>query len=357
MKILASLASEKENLADSLIYDNYASDIFQQVENYYFETFGFSTAKNSIGQKQASIKNPPLLTYDLYELLLANLEMLDDSNVHSQKLNSKVFETFGLALLLLPPNNRRQLHLLLRLISKMCLHPEIYESIIPANQKKILLGKSKILTSTMLKNYLIKNFWPCIFRTQTSHDLEEVLGLKFCSILLENFDSLMQPSNFKRKLWDEVEIIKNFSAFDTTLDLNSTSCSIPTQKSSGVGGLRYDQPSRLRHTSDQNRKLDYESALAPLDETSKSAETSNTHCQKIDVNEYNFNKMPTQALKNLLETIVSDKKATSADKRKRLKNFQATYPSIYFEKFDNETDPLLKLEKSPQSSYFKRIFK
>ena len=64
-----------------------------------------------------------------------------------KKLDDKVYEAFGLALLLLPPNNRRQLHLLLRLMSKMCLFPEIYRSVLPRG------GEG-------LRMYLRFVFWP-----------------------------------------------------------------------------------------------------------------------------------------------------------------------------------------------------
>ena len=139
MKTLASL-----NRFDKFPYDNYAADIFGQVYSYYFDKF--------VGLDRG---NGPLLTFELNELILAILDMIDSADETMQvgvgyTLDSKVAQAFSLGLLLLPPNNRRQMHLLLRLVSKMCLNPEVYGSVVP----KAFKGEKSSTKSEDLKLFL-----------------------------------------------------------------------------------------------------------------------------------------------------------------------------------------------------------
>ena len=110
--------------------------------------------------------------------------MIDSADVTMQvgvgnRLSPHVNEAFRLSLLLLPPNNRRQLHILLKLMSKIL-----------QNQDLIVL---KPLNESCLKIYLIKLFWPTIFRcpVEFACDLEEVLGIRFVSIFLDQYENLL----------------------------------------------------------------------------------------------------------------------------------------------------------------------
>lgn len=208
MKILSAMSSNNNYKKP---YDNYVKDVFQTIVKYYTDQFDCSNENN---------ENQPLLTYDLYELLLAILDTIDSNvvdNRHNTRLPEHVHTAFTLSLLLLPPNNRRHLHLLLRLITKMISQPEKYEILIdsddgnPKERASSLKNGSSILTKTqktlLLKTKLIKIFWPCVFRTQISHGLEEVLGIRFLSILLNFYATLLAKDNIekiKKKLFTTV---------------------------------------------------------------------------------------------------------------------------------------------------------
>ncbi|KAL3870133.1 hypothetical protein ACJMK2_042744 [Sinanodonta woodiana] len=74
------------------------------------------------------------------------------------------------------------------------------------------------------------------------------------------------------------------------------------------------------------------------------------YCKQVTVNEYENLRLShsQKALVDLLDEIIADNTMSSKDKKKRLKQFQKTYPDIYAERFpsvQNEADCDIKETK------------
>jgi len=281
IKDLASFSHTKA------LYSRWSQDIFNKILEYY----------QSLCE--------PLLTFGYYELFSAILEMIDSADVTMQvgvghQLHADVHEAFRLSLLLLPPNNRRRLHILLKLMSKILINQDL--SILkPADE-------------TSLKMYLIKVFWPTIFRcpVEFACDLEEVLGIRFVSILLDQYENLLKPD------WQHLM-------------------------------------AQVRYLTDNNDENKHHKAVS----SGHSTIISDTNfCQKISINEYEAqSKLSNNEMRLLLERILTDASSSKQDRRKRLKQFQVTYPSIYSERFPNtKDDPLIHESSKTAKGFLTKLF-
>ncbi|GIY81261.1 DEP domain-containing protein 1A [Caerostris extrusa] len=90
--------------------------------------------------------------------------------------------TFQLVLLLLPSVNRRQLHLLMRLLNKVLKN-----------------GKFILNVQTSMRHYLLETFLPAIVQSQQNH----MLLLEMVAFLVDNCEFLFQiPKNLKQEVED-----------------------------------------------------------------------------------------------------------------------------------------------------------
>ncbi|CAK8673907.1 unnamed protein product [Clavelina lepadiformis] len=184
-------------------------------------------------------------------------------------------EGFQLCLLLIPAENRRRLHLLLHLMSKMATNPRL-----------IAFDKNK---ST--RNLLIDKFATCIIRASNEDKIaSQCLSERVTRFLLDHASVVMMPPEKLRK---EVEKRKQQA-------LNEKDKVIST----------CDEPEHLL-------KRQY------------------TFCKQVSNEEYDNHCGVTlnNALTGLLHDIVKNENLSEKEKKKKLKQFQKLYPDIYREHF------------------------
>jgi hypothetical protein len=170
MQYIKTLAGFQINNA---IYATMANDVYSKVKSYFHEN---------------SIKNGPLIPHGFYEMFTTILTIIEteDTSLYSgspssNSIDKKVLEAFQLSFLLIPPENRRQLHMLLKLMDRMVSNHTNLVSIVPTTDREDM------------KMFLVSEFWSVIINSPTRHDLEEMLGNRFVHILLENYDNMFKP--------------------------------------------------------------------------------------------------------------------------------------------------------------------
>ena len=176
MQYIKNLASFQISNA---IYSTMANDVYQKIKSYFFENFQ---------------KNGPLiphLFYEMFTTILTIIEIEEDSN----SINNKVLEAFQLSFLLIPPENRRQLHMLLKLMDRMI-----------GNFENLLSLNKNIKDKEDMKMFLVSEFWSVIINSPSRHDLEEMLGNRFVHILLENYENMFKPQ--REHLLGQLELIQ-----------------------------------------------------------------------------------------------------------------------------------------------------
>ncbi|XP_064605126.1 DEP domain-containing protein 1B-like isoform X2 [Liolophura sinensis] len=170
----------------------------------------------------------------------------------ASNMKEKMQKCFQICLLLVPPANRRKLHLLLRMISKML------------ENKDLSLDESQ-----PLRALLLDKFARSILRSPEEVDMDELLVLQIVGFLVDHYTEIMLvPKDLKSTVETQLTVMK--------------------QSSTQVSMAQFEKQ-RLSHSQ--------------------------------------------QALSDLLEGIVTDTGMTQKEKKRRLKEFQKTYPSIYERRF------------------------
>ncbi|GFN95197.1 dep domain-containing protein 1a [Plakobranchus ocellatus] len=172
-----------------------------------------------------------------------------------------------LVALLLPPANRRKLHLLFKLMIKMTSNPNL------------------CLDSTQTtRSLVLSTFYKAIFRSISDED--EMVVLQLVSFMLDFYAEIFSPpENIKSQVSDRLKVLQNPQV---------------------VYSPRPDRAVRF--------------------------------CQQVSTSEFENQRHSTtqmSALEELLENIVRDENMSSKEKRRRLKQFQRTYPAIYTGRFPN----------------------
>ncbi|KAM9517785.1 DEP domain-containing protein 1B-like isoform 2-T2 [Salvelinus alpinus] len=221
----------------------------------------------------------PLLTFQLYEVFVNILSLLQQKEVAAEALQ--------VCSLLLPPANRRRLQLLLRLMARVCQNPALP----PLNDA--------IATRTLM----VQTFSRCILGSAEEVDLDELLATKLVTFMMEHQDSVLRvPSNLHRHVEDHL--------------------------------------SHLRRVQIKYAGADTDASLV-----------SPSYCRKISRAEFEEQRVSSSqgSMQELLEGLIADTELSAKDKRKRLKQFQKSYPEIYRRRFPTaESKAAVLPEKAPR---------
>ncbi|KAI8774264.1 dep domain-containing protein 1a [Biomphalaria glabrata] len=168
--------------------------------------------------------------------------------------------------LLLPPANRRKLHLLFKMMTKMNSNPNLFLD----------------YTQTT-RSLLLSTFYKGIIHSQEDSELDNVVVLQLVSFMLDFYDDIFTPpSEIKAQVSNRLKIM---------------------QRPQVVYSPRPDRTVRF--------------------------------CQQTTVTDYENQRISTSqsALAQLLEGIVANDHLDTKTKKKHLKQFQRTYPTIYAQRF------------------------
>lgn len=239
------------------VYPGFEKDVFRVVSEYF--------------QKLSE----PLLTHCLYEAItnvFGAWPMPDDERVK---------QAVRLVLLLLPPANRRKLHLLLRFLNKVKANTELQLADNP----------------DALQTLLIDTFYQAIICSPDSSDMDINLAKHLVLYLIENHDIVMQvPSDLRSQVEDRLSQLQRVQVVYTSDDKGAT-----------------------------------------------------TYCKQVPVAVYEKEAIrhSTDALGDLLKSIVADEKMNQKEKTKKLREFQRLYPQIYEKEFGSESGPIQPSQRKP----------
>ncbi|KAK5892756.1 hypothetical protein CesoFtcFv8_013108 [Champsocephalus esox] len=195
-------------------------------------------------------------------------------------------EALQLSTLLLPPPNRRRLQLLLRLMARVCQNPHLP----PLNDA--------IATRTLM----VQMFSHCVLGSVDEMDLDELLSTKLVTFMMEHHNTIFQvPAKLRSQVQEHLSHLKRaqikYAGSDTDFSAS---------------------PAFFK----QIRRVESEEQRVIGTQT------------------------PLQAL---LEGLIADRELPAKDKRKRLKQFQRSYPDVYNYRFPTEESKAAALpEKAPR---------
>ncbi|KAM3615126.1 uncharacterized protein V6R79_023790 [Siganus canaliculatus] len=193
-------------------------------------------------------------------------------------------EALQFSSLLLPPPNRRRLQLLLRLMARVCHNPHLP----PLNDS--------IATRTLM----VQMFSHCVLGSGDEMDLDELLATKLVTFMMEHHSTIFQvPTKLRRQVEEHLSHLRRaqikYAGSDTDFSASPAFCK-------------------------QIRRLESEE-------------------QKV---------IGTQTpLHELLEGLIADKELPAKDKKKRLKQFQRSYPEVYRSRFPTEESRAAVLPEKP----------
>ncbi|XP_061153933.1 DEP domain-containing protein 1A isoform X2 [Syngnathus typhle] len=268
LSAMKSLANWPKYDSAQLSYPGFERDVFKTVSDYFYSL------------------PRPLLTYELYELFINVLGLLQPQ---SERV---AVEALQLCTLLLPPGSRRKLQLLMRMMARISQNVDM-PPLHPA-----------IGTRTLV----VHTFSGCVLGSADECDLDELLATRLVSFLMDHQQSVLSvPEYLLGAINDHVQYLRTSQVpvEDTTND---------------AGGVP---------------------ACAPL--------PMYTFCRQISGAEFEQQKLSCsqKAMQDLLEMLVSDQNIREKDRRKRLKQFQKQYPDIYVQRFPS-TEKASKSESKPK---------
>uniref|UniRef100_A0A4W3K546 DEP domain-containing protein 1B n=1 Tax=Callorhinchus milii TaxID=7868 RepID=A0A4W3K546_CALMI len=248
------------------MYPGFERDVFKTIADYF--------------QKLKE----PLLTFEFYELFINILGLLQQQHVG--------IEALQVCCLLLPPENRRKLQLLMRMMARIVQNTEM-----PALHNAI--GARMLMVQT---------FSRCILCSEDEVDLDELLAARLVSFMMDHYQDVLR---------------------------------IPDH----LQGAVEEHLAHLRRVQIKYQGADADATLASYS------------CHQIIAEE--FKEPRTSAQKSiacLLEEIIMDKSTSVKEKKRKLKQFQKSYPDVYQNRFPTtESEALLFPEKpklKPQLMFF-----
>ncbi|XP_049581239.1 DEP domain-containing protein 1A isoform X5 [Syngnathus scovelli] len=277
LSAMKSLANWPKYDSAQSSYPGFERDVFKTVSDYFYSL------------------PRPLLTYELYELFINVLGLLQPQS------EGVAVEALQLCTLLLPPASRRKLQLLMRMMARISqnvdmppLHPDI--------------GTRTLMVHT---------FSGCVLGSADECDLDELLATRLVSFLMDHQQSVLSvPEYLLGAINDHVQYLRTSQDEATRF-----SCpQVPVEDTTNDAG---------------------ELACAPL--------PMYTFCRQISGAEFEQQKLSysQKAMQDLLEMLVSDQNMTEKDRRKKLKQFQKQYPDIYVQRFPS-TEKANKRESKPK---------
>ncbi|XP_014375393.1 DEP domain-containing protein 1B [Alligator sinensis] len=244
-------------------YTGFERDVFKTIADYY-------------GQMKE-----PLLTFHLFDVFVSVLGLLHK--------NKKAIEAFQVSCLLLPPENRKKLQLLVRMMARISLNKDL----------------PPLSDTASTRTLMVQAFSHCILCSKDEVDLDELLAAKLVMFLMDNYDEILNiPSSLQISIEEHVGHLRRVQIKYAGADTDAT-------------------------------------FLAP------------SFCHQISTDEFEYQRAngSQEPLAALLEEIAMNKEISIKDKKKKLKQFQKSYPEVYKERFPtSETEAVLFPEKSKQKS-------
>ncbi|XP_058290224.1 DEP domain-containing protein 1B [Hylobates moloch] len=239
-------------------YLGFEKDVFKTIADYY-----------------GHLKEP-LLTFHLFDAFVSVLGLLQKEKV--------AVEAFQICCLLLPPENRRKLQLLMRMMARICLNKEM----------------PPLCDGFGTRTLMVQTFSHCILCSKDEVDLDELLAARLVTFLMDNYQ----------------EILKVPLALQTSIE------------------------ERVAHL----RRVQIKYPGADMDITLSAP----SFCRQISPEEFEYQRSygSQEPLAALLEEVITDAKLSNKEKKKKLKQFQKSYPEVYQERFPTpESEALLFPEK------------
>ncbi|XP_040118503.1 DEP domain-containing protein 1B [Oryx dammah] len=240
------------------MYLGFEKDVFKTVADYY-----------------GHLKEP-LLTFHLFDAFVSVLGLLQKEKM--------AIEAFQICCLLLPPENRRKLQLLMRMMARICLNKEM----------------PPLCDGFGTRTLMVQTFSHCILCSKDEVDLDDLLAARLVTFLMDNYQ----------------EILKVPLALQTSIE------------------------ERVAHL----RRVQIKYPGADMDITLSAP----SFCRQISPEEFEYQRAygSQEPLAALLEEVITDAKLSSKEKKKKLKQFQKSYPEVYQERFPTpESEALLFPEK------------
>ncbi|XP_058846209.1 DEP domain-containing protein 1B-like isoform X1 [Acipenser ruthenus] len=263
---------------------------------------------NSFNKLQPGSPSKPLTELSTAPLSLASgqkawsssLSDTGSTNPQSSSMSSLLqkqqiaTEALQVCCLLLPPVNRRKLQLLMRLMARICQNTQIP----PLNDA---IGTRTLMVQTFSRSILC---------SADEVDLDELLATKLVTFMMDNYDEILKVPN---RLQSAVE-------------------------------------EHLAHM----RRVQIKYAGADAD----ASIVSQSYCKQISKEEFDEQRASSSLapMAELLEGIIKDKELSIKDKKKKLKQFQKSYPEVYKKRLPTvESEAALFPEKptfKPQLMFF-----
>ncbi|XP_029284667.1 DEP domain-containing protein 1A isoform X3 [Cottoperca gobio] len=235
-------------------YPGFERDVFKTVSDYFY----------SLPQ--------PVLTYELYELFINVLGVLQP------QCERVAIEALQLCTLLLPPNSRRKLQLLMRMMSRISQNVDMP----PLH--------SAIGTRTLV----VHTFSGCVLGSAEECDLDELLATRLVSFLMDHQESILSvPDYLHSAINDHIQYLRTVQ--------------VPLDGVSNVDGG--------------------DAVCVPM--------PIYAFCRQISGAEFEQQKLESsqKAMEELLEMLLTSQNMSEKDRRKKLKQFQKQYPDIYSRRF------------------------
>uniref|UniRef100_A0A9L0SN76 DEP domain containing 1B n=1 Tax=Equus caballus TaxID=9796 RepID=A0A9L0SN76_HORSE len=218
---------------------------------------------------------------ELPHWVLSAMKCLANCLLQKEKM---AIEAFQICCLLLPPENRRKLQLLMRMMTRICLNKEM----------------PPLCDGFGTRTLMVQTFSRCILCSKDEVDLDELLAARLVTFLMDNYQ----------------EILKVPVALQTSIE------------------------ERVAHL----RRVQIKYPGADMDITLSAP----SFCRQISPEEFEYQRAygSQEPLAALLEDVITDAKLSSKEKKKKLKQFQKSYPEVYQERFPTpESEALLFPEK------------
>ncbi|XP_006891601.1 PREDICTED: DEP domain-containing protein 1B-like [Elephantulus edwardii] len=218
---------------------------------------------------------------ELPHWVLSAMKCLANCLLQKEKM---AVEAFQICCLLLPPENRRKLQLLMRMMTRICLNKEM----------------PPLCDGFGTRTLMVQTFSRCILCSKDEVDLDELLAARLVTFLMDNYQ----------------EILKVPAALQTSIE------------------------ERVAHL----RRVQIKYPGADMDITLSAP----SFCRQISPEEFEYQRAhgSQEPLTALLEDVITDTKLSSKEKKKKLKQFQKSYPEVYLQRFPTpESETLLFPEK------------
>ncbi|XP_060764802.1 DEP domain-containing protein 1B-like [Neoarius graeffei] len=197
-------------------------------------------------------------------------------------------EALQVCCLLLPPASRRKLQLLMRLMTKAC------------NNHHLPPLNDTIGTRTLM----VQTFSRCILCSSDEVDLDELLATKLVNFMMDNHENVLKvPAELQRSVQEHLSHLRRAQI-----------------KFAGAG----TEPTPDSHPQ--------------------------SFCRQISKQEFEEQRVSGSqgAIVELLEGIIHDKAMSIKDKKKKLKQFQRSYPDIYRRRFPTPESEAAAFPERPQ---------